>query len=179
MENDLRARATRNIIRQSYLELLQDSKKITVTEICKKAGISRTTFYNHYEYIEDITDEITREYTDNLRKLIIRSEHDARRIIKKILTDLKNSDAYQLEFAVDKSSIIDQKISMMVDDLLSEQFHKMYISDDENMLRMISAYIGSGINAVISFWIDSGFHNSVDEVTDLLVSLLPGIIYKK
>lgn len=63
-------------------------------------------------------------------------------------------------------------------DLLSEQFHRVYDAEDENLLRMVSVYIGSGINAVISYWIDTGFENSVEEVADLLMSLLPAIIYK-
>jgi len=51
MNHDFRSKVTKNIIKESYLELLHESKTeaITVTTLCEKAGISRTTFYNHYD----------------------------------------------------------------------------------------------------------------------------------
>lgn len=38
---------------------------ITVSEICKKAGVNRSTFYLHYENTRDLLEETIRNMTDN------------------------------------------------------------------------------------------------------------------
>ena len=54
---DARVRYTKMMIRNSLLELLSTKPiaKITVTEICERAGINRATFYAHYT---DPTDQL-------------------------------------------------------------------------------------------------------------------------
>ncbi len=44
---------------EAFLELMEnkDLEYITVTEICKKAGVNRSTFYLHYETIGDLLSE--------------------------------------------------------------------------------------------------------------------------
>lgn len=44
---------------EAFLELLEhkDFAYITVKEICEKAGVNRSTFYLHYETIEDLLEE--------------------------------------------------------------------------------------------------------------------------
>ena len=173
MDSDFREKVTKNIIKQSYLELLGESEKITVTKICRKAGISRTTFYNHYGYIDDIVDEIGQEYSQNLRDVIISNDLDTERILNKLLTEIRNFDAVGLEMAADSSTMIDGKISVIVDELLRERLRRISGTDDEILLKMVYAYISSGFNAVIRCWIDTEFRNSDEEVEKLLLSLLP------
>lgn len=44
---------------KAFLDLLaeKDFEYITVKDICKKAGVNRSTFYLHYETIADLLDE--------------------------------------------------------------------------------------------------------------------------
>ena len=46
---------------KAFLELLEkkDFAFITVKEICESAGVNRSTFYLHYETIEDLLSEST------------------------------------------------------------------------------------------------------------------------
>lgn len=47
---------------QAFLELLEkkDFEFITVTEICARAGVNRSTFYLHYETVNDLLNESVR-----------------------------------------------------------------------------------------------------------------------
>lgn len=57
----------------AFLELLEekDFEYITVKEICKKAGVNRSTFYLHYETISDLLSEsaeyINRHFIDYMK----------------------------------------------------------------------------------------------------------------
>ena len=54
-KNDLRYIKTENTILSTYLMLLQKKQSpVTVTELCKTALINKSTFYAHYETINDL-----------------------------------------------------------------------------------------------------------------------------
>ena len=50
-KEDRRSKYTRMIIKDTFLELLKEKSydKINVSQICKNAEITRTTFYLHYK----------------------------------------------------------------------------------------------------------------------------------
>lgn len=51
----------------ALMELLKTKsfEFITVSEICKKAGVNRSTFYLHYENTRDLLEKTVRNMTDN------------------------------------------------------------------------------------------------------------------
>jgi len=57
---DRRTIYTVNVIKDSFLELIQDKpySKISIKEICKVADISRSTFYLHFKSIHDVLNAI-------------------------------------------------------------------------------------------------------------------------
>jgi hypothetical protein len=60
---DLRVVKTKKSIREAFLKLRSEDalEKIKVTKICELALINKTTFYNHYQDIYDLSDEIEDE----------------------------------------------------------------------------------------------------------------------
>lgn len=73
IKNNRRTQYTIEMIKQSFLQLLESKKlaQITVTEICKQADINRGTFYLHYkdpyELFEKMQQEIIAEVLETLR----------------------------------------------------------------------------------------------------------------
>ena len=53
---------------EAFLSLLEkkDFSYITVKEICEKAGVNRSTFYLHYETVNDLLSESARYIIDRL-----------------------------------------------------------------------------------------------------------------
>ena len=51
---------TAQLMKESLLLLLEkkDIEFITVKEICEKAGVNRSTFYLHYDSIDDLFEEV-------------------------------------------------------------------------------------------------------------------------
>ena len=107
-KEDLRIRKTKATLYKSYIELISSKNKeqIKISDICKKANINRSTFYDHFKdkeslatsllqsIEEDIKDEFnkitkTEELNDYLLKIIKR----AKKIIQEnaiIIKELKN-----------------------------------------------------------------------------------------
>ena len=67
-KQDARVRYTKMVIKSSLMELMQAKPvaKITVTEICERAGINRATFYAHYNDPTDLLQSIERELIDDI-----------------------------------------------------------------------------------------------------------------
>lgn len=68
------SRKTRRLIKKIFAEMLSEKKelgKISVSELCKRAQISRGTFYSHYDDIygvaEDYENELIDTFFDNAR----------------------------------------------------------------------------------------------------------------
>jgi AcrR family transcriptional regulator len=63
---------SRNLIRQAYLELVQEKKeeKITVTDIVRKAGINRSTFYAHYPDVQGVVESFQDETRERMMEIL-------------------------------------------------------------------------------------------------------------
>ena len=60
VKNNKRRKESRAKIEAVFLDLIQDKElnQISVSEICKKSGLNRTTFYANYVDIYDLADNI-------------------------------------------------------------------------------------------------------------------------
>lgn len=58
-----RSRDTRRAIQDAFVQLLaqQSQEQITVTQLCRRAGVHRTTFYHHYQDVPQLMEEMIRE----------------------------------------------------------------------------------------------------------------------
>lgn len=64
---DLRVLKTKKNIRDAFLELRrkQSIDEIKVNALCEKAMINKTTFYNHYQDIYELAEELESEVLDS------------------------------------------------------------------------------------------------------------------
>lgn len=121
-KEDLRIRKTKNNLYKSLLQLMEEMpfEDIKVTDICNKAMINRSTFYDHYNdkyelliaITETIKEEIqttlkTKEDTKNIKeyfleclKLLMQSMHENLDIYSTlaIIKKINNSVAYDMIF---------------------------------------------------------------------------------
>ena len=69
---DKRKQNTRSRIRTAYLDLLTECnhEKITITALAKKANIDRKTFYLHYDTINDVMMDCSRQIINRLVELL-------------------------------------------------------------------------------------------------------------
>ena len=85
---DIRIQRTRKLLIQALTELLNEKTfdEIRVKDICQRAGVHRSTFYDHFEDklhlltygIQDLMDILISPSTDNLNKM----QHAIYRIFK-------------------------------------------------------------------------------------------------
>lgn len=77
-KSDRRTRYTKQVIKQSLLEMLRSMpiEQITVKALCEKAEINRATFYNHYETLTLLLEEIEYESYKGFADLLNNALYD-------------------------------------------------------------------------------------------------------
>ena len=162
---------------------------ITVSEICERAGVNRSTFYLHYETIGDLLHETTRYLLNDFLSYFPSDT-------QKIAYDLKNCELDDLVFIGDKyltpylTYIKDQKevfstallhnktfgledvYKRMFDNIFNpilDRFH--YPPNDRQYVMM---YYLNGINAIIGEWLKNGCNKSIKDISEIIAVCIFG-----
>ena len=133
---------TRNLIKKTFAELIHEKKqlnKVTVTELVKRAELTRSTFYTHYESIYDVANDYQLQTIELLGSddLKLNSKEDILNYFSNIIQCLKdNEETYKLLLSADESllflgelkNIASQKIYDALKDSYSDKFLELNIS---------------------------------------------------
>lgn len=70
-QENQRVALTKRLLKEQLTTLLQKKsiQKITVVELCKGAGINRSTFYTHYGCVSDVLKEMENDFIDGLEQI--------------------------------------------------------------------------------------------------------------
>lgn len=77
-KTDKRVIRTKKAIRTALFEITdtKDISDVTVSELSRKAGVNRRTFYTHYASITEIVEEIEEELVDAIRGIALNFHYD-------------------------------------------------------------------------------------------------------
>lgn len=148
---------------QTALLLILKNKeysKISVTEICQKAGVSRTAFYNNFQTIDNLLERVVLEYN---KTLIIdkigspfRETTNKEWYIKLFMCVKENADFLLTLF----NAGFQGKYLSIINDIV---LHNKNIPSTKKYLRIIWA--GGIVNTVIS-WVEDGMKEDIEEIAD-------------
>ena len=160
MENR-KTQYTKSVIRESFLFLLREKpvEKITVTELCAKADINRSTFYAHYLDVYDLKEQLEQGFFQEIGSLFQVKQWDNFMLeIMRVLQ--KNADFCQSLFGkYGNHEFIYHCVSSWLD------MSGTYKSPDDHW-RML--FITSGAAAVTGNWIQGGMKESPEEIAHIL-----------
>ena len=156
---------------------------ITVSEICEKAGVNRSTFYFHYENTRDLLKETISYVLDSFKSYF---DVDAENITSKF----ENCDLSELNYINEKylhpyllfikenrrlffavlsqpitfdSNIIFQRLFDNIFNPILDRFH--YPRDEQNYVMMF--YL-NGITAIITEWLKDDCKKSIEEISNII-----------
>ena len=135
---------TKNLIKKTFAELINEKKqldKLTVTELVKKAQITRSTFYTHYDNIYAVAHDYQLQTIELLcsEDLKLYSKQDIKDYFRKIIHCLKeNENTYKLLLSADESLLFLEKLkkiaSNKIYDTLKFEYPNKYLELDISFL---------------------------------------------
>ena len=160
---DLRVIKTKKNIRDAFLELRKKHslEEIKVNALCEKAMVNKTTFYNHYQDIYELSEELEQEVLDNF----LNNFQD----IDMILTDSQrfiNGMHVVLETENDMLRIVFKDKMDELIERIEKRIRNYYPKDDQ---MLISFLIGGSIHLMMKS------KNKNEEVERFLIEVITKI----
>ncbi len=174
------------LMNQALIELLNEKEYeyISINEICKKAGVNRSTFYLHYNNIEDLLFESIQNINKNFLSYFNSCKSEFINKIKEaenkdlifikpeyILPYLNyikdNILVYQIsvKYPIKMKSV--EKYNLLNKEILFPIYKKFNIKEKQN--GYISAYYINGISAIVQEWIKNGCIDDVNDICNIII----------
>ena len=157
---------TRNRIKQAFAELIYEKKqldKITVKELAKKADITRSTFYTHYDNIYQVAEEYKLQTIELLCNddLILHNKQDILDYFDNIFKCLKdNNDIYKLLIQVNDSLLFLFKLK----DIASIKIYNVLKNNYDQNLDLTISFLMNGILMEIIKYFRNESNYNLDEL---------------
>lgn len=179
---------TSRLMNQALLKLLEEKEfeYITIKELCQKAGVNRSTFYLHYENMNDllvesldyILEKFYDHYNDEKFNLNIIKSLDNNALIlikpKYIIPYLEFIKAYKKLFlvATNNPALFDvcKTFEKMYKDIFSPILDKYNVLENEK--KYILAFYLNGLHSIIIEWIKTDCKDSIDYICSLFIKYI-------
>jgi AcrR family transcriptional regulator len=166
-------------IRSALIKLMQEVplKSISVSELCRTAGVPRSSFYYHYQEISDVIEEILNQTFSALPHEIHQIDGPSG-VSRAIL--LQNARVIAQCFKARESQlrvILESDAAPMFDSAFEEQFDRYYgltdlaKSNGGGYGPLAREYLYAGQMAMLKKWVLGGCEEPVEDIANALASL--------
>lgn len=169
--NNERRQNTIRKIQRAYLSLVvnrSDVDSITVSDVCKKAGINRTTFYSIYfditDLIEAVRQEMIGEFLAYFPDEVETQSHSFN--FNRLFASIKeNQIFYKIYFKMG----FDFRREFLPKDLSDMDMWREYFRDVEDLEYHID-FFTAGITAIVKKWLNEGCPGDPERMGRILVN---------
>ncbi|MBQ2940934.1 MAG: TetR/AcrR family transcriptional regulator [Clostridia bacterium] len=177
---------------KALISLLEEKsfEYITISEICKKANVNRSTFYLHYENMVDLLNETARflldgfmAYFDDERKSIVK------KLMESSLDELNFiSDEYLHPYLsyIKENRLVFSTALLHADSFgFNEIFQRLYENVFNPILERFNYPVAdrkyammfylNGITAVVTEWLKDGCEKTIGEVSRIIYECIFGM----
>lgn len=167
---------TKMLLQDAFLELLEEKRyeKITITDICGKADVNRSTFYSYYDGVEQLLTEIEDRafehlpLNENFSDIITAPENyiatfenyfkyikDNERLFRVLMI---HADSYNFGYRVLKTFL--------------HKYMNSAAADGRDFSEYAYIYLIHGVLGLVSTWIVKGFSLSPATLAKMVVEII-------
>ena len=177
-ESDLRVVKTRQLIREALLDLMSERvlSKITISELCVRAGINRKTFYRHYRTIGDVITEIENDILSEFAAVFKShgsSIFDVGAVLREIGSAVEARREYFTRLLKLNPDLFSKgKIKAALCRMFSISLRNSGTIKDENAILTASEFAVSGVLSLYAAWFDGGCEGDLGYMTEIAVRMI-------
>lgn len=192
---DRRIRKSKEAIKDALVDLLkkQSLDQLTVSELTKAADISRSTFYLHYQNIDDLIDSIEQELAEHITSSVSQIQTDQMvndpKVLYHIFTNLLETIKSESELilvlldAPSKATTratIEQVIENIIIDRMKEVLYFNQGSQVSDVAPTFVAVIFSSLfTSILIEWLSNGLKESPEQLAEFINQVAYQPIIKK
>lgn len=183
---------TKRTICDALVSLLKEKplEKISVTEVCRRADVNRSSFYKHYLDIYDLMDKLEDEEYEKIYQATLKDiqlspdmKDTPSRLRQQALTAIRNNpEFYRLILAGPNNRFL-TRLTKDTYTFLSDEYVPM--ADQEALFPMdlrpfekecAIQYLLHGSISVMQLWLENGCKETVDEIDQVLSKLNRSVV---
>ena len=165
-KNNRRRRASVERIEKAFIEMLQlkELNKITVSDICKRCELNRSTFYANYLDIYDLADKVRAHLEEEVNRLYEAEQqqkfnsNDYLRLFRHIQD---NQLFYRTYFKLGYDTQFKPK---------DYDIHQAKRHFDNQHIAYHIEFFRSGFNAIVKMWLAGGCKETPEEMERMILS---------
>lgn len=164
--NNKRKKESQDKIEKTFVQLLQskDLEKISVTDICEKCNLNRSTFYANYIDIYDLVDKVKEKLENDVSELYndeVTHNYNSNNFLKLFQHIKENQIFYKTYF---KLGFDNHSTVFKYDINLAQKFF------DNKFLEYHIEFFKAGLNSIIKLWLKNDCRESPEEINSILES---------
>lgn len=165
--NNKRKKDSQIKIQKTFVELIQlkEINEISVSDICKKANLNRSTFYSNYIDIYDLADKIRDELFNDVLALYSEETQEKKHSYD-FLKLFKHIKENQLFYKTYFKLNYDNDPNFIEDLIDYKEFEKFY--NNKNHIKYHITFFKHGLNAVIKKWLYTDCKETPEEMVEIL-----------
>lgn len=169
-KNNKRKRESRAKIESAFVDLLQtkDLEQITVSHICKLAGLNRSTFYANYTDIYELADVVRKSLEQSVSELYqdeVTNSFNSNDYLKLFRHIAENQLFYKTYFKLGYDNQF--KIVKYDTKLAASHF-------DNRLIPYHIEFFKSGFNSIMKMWLAGGCKETPEEMDEIIHSEYSG-----
>lgn len=176
---DRRIKYTKYRLHEAVLDLLEiyPVSKISVSMLCKKADINRTTFYVHYKNVPQMLEQIENDVMVDLKNYILSQkeaykESNLEQILLQLLTYIaENQRLFR--------ALLGKNSEWNYNEIMIRMLHTELIGimptalrEDDALLDYVNEFSVNGSASVIVRWLETGLQESPVEMAKMITQML-------
>ena len=167
--NNKRKKESREKIEKVFVELIQTKEiyEITVSDICKRANLNRTTFYSNYIDIYDLADKVRDNLLEDVLNLYseeVKTKTHSYDFLKLFKYIKENQLFFKTYFKLN----YDNNFNLLEEASIDDEVLKYYGNKDN--IEYHIAFFKNGLNAVIKKWLQNDCKESPEEIRDIIIN---------
>lgn len=162
VKSNKRRKESQEKIEKAFVDLLQthEIKDITVSDLVKKAGLNRSTFYANYIDIFDLADKTRQRLENDFSNLFAQYDYISERTgALKMFTHIKENQLFYKTY-----------FKLCYDDKHLISIYDKNRAEMENIsnIKYHIEFFRNGLNAIIKLWLAEGCQESPAEMAEVL-----------
>lgn len=166
-----RYQSTEDKIQKALFSLLKFKKynDISIKEICYEAGINRSSFYAHYQDINDLMINTERRLSQNIQEIFNPNQIWDEGVFEKLFVFLyKNKEFYNAYLNTNEQPFMEKSDFLKFFKIISKSQKKEFFSEKEIVYHM--SFFAGGLKAICKSWIHTGCKETPQQMARILTN---------
>lgn len=171
VKNNARYKISNEKIETAFLTLILNHKyeDITISQVCSQAGINRSTFYCHYDDINDLVIKIESKFAKSMASIFNYGERQTHEAFVDMFTFIKDNKYFYKAFLnIPYATLAESNIKLEV---LKNIGNNTDIKKENNNIGIFyrASFFGAGIKEMCRIWLQYDCRETPEQMARLLL----------